>query len=210
MLNKGRSIDLAFSVVGQVALPCDHGFALFAAVSRILPEVHESNDLAIHPIRGQIIGDRRMRLCDWSKLIIRTNADRIPDLLPLAGKSLRVDDAALRVGVPEVRGLVPATAIRSRLVVIKVANTGAAELTAEMFGAAARRQLDALEIGADAILSMGKRRSLRMKQREIVGYEVLVEGLSAEESIRIQEQGLGGKRHMGCGMFVPLREKAQS
>ncbi len=70
--------------------------------------------------------------------------------------------------------------------VIKVANAGAADLTTEMFAAAARRQLDALEIGGDAMLSIGKRRSLRMKQREIVGYEVLLEGLLADESIRVQ------------------------
>jgi hypothetical protein len=34
---------------------------------------------------------------------------------------------------------------------------------------------------------------------------VIIEGLTAEESLTIQEKGIGGRRHMGCGVFVPLR-----
>jgi hypothetical protein len=30
-------------------------------------------------------------------------------------------------------------------------------------------------------------------------------GLSAEDSLRLQEVGIGGRRHMGCGVFVPFR-----
>jgi CRISPR/Cas system CSM-associated protein Csm4 (group 5 of RAMP superfamily) len=29
--------------------------------------------------------------------------------------------------------------------------------------------------------------------------------LKAEESIRLQEEGLGGRRRMGCGVFVQMR-----
>ena len=32
----------------------------------------------------------------------------------------------------------------------------------------------------------------------------VLEHLTAEESIRIQESGLGGKRHMGAGVFLPF------
>jgi CRISPR-associated protein Cas6 len=126
--------------------------------------------------------------------------------LKLAGKSLLLEGAAITVGVPEIRVLVPATAVRSRLVVIKVANIGASDLTVDSFTAAARKQMNELGINTGAILNVGKRRTLRMKQREIVGYEVLIEGLSADESIALQERGLGGKRHMGCGVFEAFRE----
>jgi len=36
-----------------------------------------------------------------------------------------------------------------------------------------------------------------------VGYAVRVSGLSDEDSLKLQERGLGGKRRMGCGVFVP-------
>ena len=64
-------------------------------------------------------------------------------------------------------------------------------------------KLAELGISAEAVLSLGKRRTLRIKDKEVVGYEVLVETLTAEESICLQEAGLGGRRHMGCGVFVP-------
>ena len=31
-------------------------------------------------------------------------------------------------------------------------------------------------------------------------------GLSADESIRLQERGLGGRTRLGCGFFLPARE----
>lgn len=200
-------IDLAFRLQAVDPIPADHGYALYAAVSHLVPEVHQHNGIAIHPISGRQIGDRRLMLMPWSTLSIRTSDVEIGVLLKLAGKSLRLDGVSLRVGVPEVHALIPSTAVRSRLVIIKVAHADAAELTTETFSIAARKKLNELQIGADAILRVGKRRSLHMKQLEIVGYEVLVEGLLAEESIRIQEQGLGGKRHMGCGVFVGICEK---
>ena len=33
--------------------------------------------------------------------------------------------------------------------------------------------------------------------------EILLDGLTDNESIGIQETGLGGRRHMGCGVFEP-------
>ena len=53
-----------------------------------------------------------------------------------------------------------------------------------------------------------QRRTMRVHDVEIVGYELIAEGLTAEESITLQIEGLGGKRHMGCGVFVPVVEKA--
>jgi len=38
---------------------------------------------------------------------------------------------------------------------------------------------------------------------------VLIEGLTAEESLTVQEHGLGGRRHMGCGLFVPFIQESQ-
>jgi CRISPR-associated protein Cas6 len=167
--------------------------------------VHRENGLAIHPICGRQTGERRLSLVPWSTLAIRTLDDQIRVLLKLAGKSLRLGDATVRVGVPEVHSLIPSTALRSRLVVIKVAHAGAEDLTPATFSGAARKQMNDLGIGPEAILHVGKRRSLRLKQKEIVGYEMIVESLTAEESLALQETGLGGKRHMGCGVFVTMR-----
>ncbi|MDZ4780593.1 MAG: type I-MYXAN CRISPR-associated protein Cas6/Cmx6 [Planctomycetia bacterium] len=201
-------VDLAFRLQTAGSIPADHGYALYSGVSRFLPELHQEIGVAIHPICGRQIGDRRLALMPWSALTIRAPADRIATLLRLAGKSIRINDAAVRVGVPEVRALAPSTALRSRLVVIKIAHAGAADLTNAVFIAATRKQMDDLGIGANAVLNVGKRRTLRLKQREIVGYELLVEGLTPSASLDLQASGLGGKRHMGCGVFMGVGEPA--
>lgn len=202
-------IDLSFSVRSVSTVPADHGYLLYSAVSRAMPELHRENDYGIHPIRGRQLGGRTLQLTDQSRLVIRSDADRIARFLSLAGKRLQLLDRLLQVGVPQVRAFIPAVAIRSRLVTIKlkVATGAPAELTAESFASSARRQLDALSISPDAQLHLGKRRTLRVKDKEVVGYEVLIDGLTAEESLTVQEHGLGGRRKMGCGVFVPFSPK---
>jgi CRISPR-associated protein Cas6 len=77
------------------------------------------------------------------------------------------------------------------------------------FQTALRRQLDQLNISDQIQVTLGRRRTLRIKDKEVVGHEVLLEGLTAEESLAVQETGLGGRRHMGCGVFVPIAEGSQ-
>ena len=176
------------------------------------PDSHDADGYGIHPIRGRQLGGRTLQLTEHSRLVIRTDADEIARFLPLAGKQLRLLDRTLRIGVPQVRSLVPAVALRSRLVTIKLPDVAAqcAETAAETFRVAALRKLGEIGVSTEALFSLGKRRTLRIKDKEVVGYEVLVEGLTAEESLTLQERGLGGRRHMGCGVFVPLDRSTKS
>jgi hypothetical protein len=41
----------------------------------------------------------------------------------------------------------------------------------------------------------------------VVGFGLQVEGLKPTASQVLQEQGLGGRRHMGCGLFLPTPVK---
>ena len=201
-------VDLAFTLVCTHALPADHGYLLYSAVSRMLPEAHEADGYGIHPIGGRQLGGRTLQLTEHSRLVIRTDAEQIARFLPLAGKQLKLLDRMLRIGVPQVRSLVPAPALRSRLVTIKLPDAigQPADAAAELFRDSAVRQLGELGVSTEAMLSLGKRRTLRIKDKEVVGYEVVIEGLTAEESITLQERGLGGRRHMGCGIFVGCDE----
>lgn len=49
------------------------------------------------------------------------------------------------------------------------------------------------------------RRTLRIRDKTVVGYALAVTELTADESIRLQEAGVGGRRRFGCGLFVLLR-----
>jgi len=197
-------VDLIFGIRCLGPIPADHGYLLYSAVSRAVPEIHRQDGYGIHPIRGRQLGGRTLQLTDRSRLAVRTSADHIAQFLPLAGKTLMLLDRRLQVGVPQVRPLVPAAALRSRLVTIKLKEAAEAsgDTAAEIFVTSLRQQLDALGVSEEAQVHPGKRRTLRVKSKEVVGYEVVLECLTAEESISVQEHGLGGRRHMGCGIFV--------
>jgi CRISPR-associated protein Cas6 len=178
-------------------------------MSRVLPEAHQAADFGVHPIRGRHIGGRTLQLTEHSRLIIRVDAEHIARFLPLAGKSLRLLDRQIRIGVPQVHSLLPATALRSRLVTIKLPETASqkGDAAKESFSAAIGRQFATLGISIQPKCSLGKRRTLRIKDKEVMGYEVLIESLAAEESLTLQEHGLGGRRKMGCGIFTPFKRE---
>jgi CRISPR-associated protein Cas6 len=212
-----QTIDLSFDLAGDT-IPADHGYMLYSALSRQVPEIHSEAilpRLAIHPIAGTPIGSRLLKVGSSSSLVFRLEEGAL-DLGRLAGSEIEIGEHRLKLGVIRRQALKPAAQLYSRLVVIKGAQDESSFLES------ANRQLKNLGIRAGAGLIRrtalqsreGKtsvnrspfiRRTLRICDREIVGYAVMVEGLTAEESIQLQEVGLGGRRHFGCGVFVPAR-----
>ena len=81
-------VDLAFSLMSQQAIPADHGYVLYGALSRNMPSLHTSNGIGVHPVRGQQIGDRRLSLTSHSRLVLRIDTDDISQILPLASHLL--------------------------------------------------------------------------------------------------------------------------
>jgi hypothetical protein len=227
-------IELHFPVLGA-EIPADHGYALYGAMSRLVPRIHTHEmTLRIGPIRGSYIGNGKLRLEPrGSRLHIRLQPDDLPVVLPLAGKSLDLDGHAVRLGVPQVSALVPATTLFARTVVIKASSpkTDPAvkasrdrEKTKRYqepgeFLAAIRREFERQSIGAEADLPLHEtgpragqacRHVLRIHGKTIVGFSLIVQGLTAEESLTLQEQGLGGRSKMGCGFFVPCKGKEEA
>jgi CRISPR-associated protein Cas6 len=204
-------VDLLFPVVGQ-RLPTDHGYLLYGALSRTLPCVHDGSvRFSMAPVTGQYVGNGLLQLDPLrSRLRLRVAEGDIRRLLPLAGKGLRLMRHHVRLGVPHVRALEPSPSLYARTVAIKHATDVASVCIA------ARRQLDEIDVGGHVrvpnhVVKGGavepQRRVLRIKEAVIVGYALLVEGLKEEESLRLQEVGLGGRRRMGCGFFVPTHEQ---
>jgi len=202
-------VDLSFGLRGE-AIPLDHGYPLYAALSGVLSKECLNLEVGVHPVKGTAGGDGTLSLGKGSCLTIRMPSERIPDFLPLAGRSLEVEGHSIRVGVPKVLALKPAATLAARMVTIK------GFMEPAEFLEAARRQMDSLGISGEATVGVRRReagrddagepirRVLRIKDRSIVGFSVLVAHLTAEESLKLQEQGLGGRRHMGCGVFVPV------
>lgn len=194
------SIDICFRVNSRATFPVDHCYALVGAVSRLIPEAHAGNGFAIAPIPGKQIGARRMQLDERSRFVIRTAPERIAQFLPLAGKTIDVFGSKLLLGVPSILPLIPSASMRARMVTIK------GFFEPESFRDAVRRQLDQLEVGGCEI-EISRQRTLRIKSNEIVGFETSLHGLADSDSLTVATYGVGGRRHMGCGFFVPCRGK---
>lgn len=192
-------VEAAFGLQGD-SIPVDHGYALYAALSH-LPDtglwLHATDAIAIHPIRGRYVGDGRLKLGKHSRLCIRLPAECLPRILPIAGKSLELGGQRLRIGIPETSLPLPAASLYAHLVTTRNGQDEA------RFDTEILHQLETL--GIHGRPSRGQRRVVRIKDKRVVAHSLLVSELSAEESIRLQEAGLGGRRKMGCGVFVPWK-----
>lgn len=205
--------DLSFPLLGR-SVPLDHGYTLYAALTSCVPALHGARWLAVHPIGGRVAGSTIL-LSHASELRLRIPAERIPEVLELAGARLNVAGSPVRVGAPVVRALTPHPALDARLVLLKLTRPPTRpstelgrevfdnEVFAQRYQAELTRQLDRL--GVNANLELCGRRSMRIKGRRLLGYSVRITGLTAVASVSVQEHGLGGRRSLGCGVFRPTR-----
>lgn len=210
----GICIDLSFPLEGD-RIPIDHGYGLYAAVSRIAPALHEAPWLGIHPINGKPIGDGLMRLDASAHLRLRLPPERVGETMPLIGALLDLRGVPLHVLAPRIDRLEPAASLDARTVAIKLTdapkrhsatvNREALDVAAiaERFAKEVKRQLAALCI--ERPFDLCGRRQVTVDGRRLIGYSVRVRELEADESLRLQESGIGGKRRMGCGIFRPTR-----
>ncbi|MCW5968131.1 MAG: type I-MYXAN CRISPR-associated protein Cas6/Cmx6 [Blastocatellales bacterium] len=182
--------------INQATLPTDQGYVLFSAISRIIPEAHAADWLAVETIPGLARGDGLTQIDQESNLRIRLPQDRVHLMLKLAGKKLDLKGHSIRLGAPQIFLLRPASALYARIVTIK----GYTE--PEPFLDAVCRKLDQLGVKGEPVI--GPRRVLKVGNHTIVGYALVIHELSDDGSLLLQEVGLGGRRHMGCGIFNPV------
>ena len=198
-------VDVAFPATGTT-VPLDHGYALYAALSHRLPVLHERQGWAVHPIRGQQIEPGVLALvtrgAGRSAVKLRLPVDGLPQVLSLVGRTLDLHGHRITLGAPVVYPLAPSPQLKARWVTIR----GFHE-EPEPFAEALRRQLEVVpELGqapGSIACEVGPRRVQRIKGKQVVGFAVRLQGLDERASIAVQVAGLGGRRRMGAGVFVP-------
>jgi CRISPR-associated protein Cas6 len=192
-------VELCFSIIGKT-LPADHGYGLYSAIAHSQEELHNLAGVSIQTIQGMPDKQGIIHLSDRSKLRIRLPGDKVPLVYPLAGNQLTIGNHSILLGIPQIFVLQPAARLRSRIVTIK----GFQE--PETFLAAAKRQLDALQIQGNLSIPLNEegepsRKAIKVKTFSVVGFSLEATDLSDEDSIKLQILGLGGKHRMGCGVF---------
>ena len=195
-MNLEQKVDLCFHIRGRF-LDVDHGFALYGAISRILPIIHEDEEIGVKLISGNYIGNGRLDIAPYSKLVIRLPASKIRKYINLAGRTLTLGSDKVFVGTPNTRMLQSTSELYAHLVTTR---NGQEQ---ERFEREIQNQMGKFEIHSG--LKVGKRRTFQVHGKQVVGFSVFLSELTEHESIMMQERGLGGRRKMGCGFFEALK-----
>jgi len=183
-------------------IPIDHSHALYGAVKNAVPELALCENLGIHTLRGKVFG-KSLILLDQrkAKLRLRLPMEFVPKALRLAGHVLRVHNSHISIGACSIAPLVPAKTLWARMVTRKFENPD--NKTAEI--SLQKALQDAYPNAKFKIKE--KPRTINIHQKQVFGFEVLVEELSQDDSLKLQSLGFGGRRAFGCGIFVTVGAK---
>ena len=191
-------VEAVFPLEGK-ALPRDHAQALQHALAEQLPWLRSDAGAGIHPLKLVLGPESLALLSQRTRLILRVDANRLDELKALCGVELDVSGHALRLGAVHLRALQPL----ATLYAYRVAAVSADE---SEFMQAMEAELTALAIAGERVC--GKRHSLRVDGLEMTTFSMMLHGLVAEQSLRLQQHGLGNHRLLGCGLFVPHKSAA--
>jgi CRISPR-associated protein Cas6 len=203
-------IDLNFPVRGET-LPTEHHYLLYSALAHTIAALHvPDSPLRFAAITGEKAEKGMIQMNEVSRLRVRLPSDQIGEVLPLSGRTLMVGNHPIHLGLPTVTPLRPAPLLAAKVVTYKHA------IDPNRFLDVTQQRLNAMSIQGEPgipLIERGeragqpRRQILRIKGRKVIGYALQVAGLTAEESLRLQEQGLGGRCRMGCGFFVPYQPR---
>lgn len=191
-------VEAVFPLEGK-ALPRDHAQALQQALAERLPWLRSDEGVGIHPLKLVSGPESLALLSQRTRLIVRVNANRLDALQALVGVQLDVDGHALRLGAVHLRALQPLATLYAYRVAASSADESA-------FMQAMEAELAALAIAGERVC--GKRQSMQVDGLEMTTFSMMLHGLVPEQSLRLQQHGLGPHRLLGCGLFVPHKSAA--
>jgi len=190
-------LRLRFAVYGQ-SVPVDHGEAIYAALCQAQPRLHELDNFSISPIlQADAIGNE-LFLGQKSHIYVQVSQHDIPLVVGLAGRTYRIQNDSIRLGPPNVNVLYPAKNLHSRFVTTK--NTDTEEEMRD-------KLLNYLRLHESmGEVQVQRRRVMTIHHKKIVGFGVVLSRLEDDVSLRIQREGMFGRRHYTAGVFLPVGE----
>ena len=198
-------VDVAFRIACPT-LPLDHAHALSSALLQVLPWLEEEAHAGIHLIHGAASGNGWFRpddtenellhLSKRTRMRLRVPRERLQDAQALSGQSLDIEGHPLEVGKSEVSLLSSLPTLFSRYVITRE------ELDETQFLQDVAGQLEALDIPCRKMLG-GITHTMKFPDGALFTRSLMVADLEPEQSVRLQQVGLGEGRTMGCGLFLP-------
>ncbi len=198
-------LDVVYSISCK-CIPMEHAHALSEALQQALPWLAEEETAGIHQVYGAESGNGWERpdtdvlyLSRRQKLILRLPKERLEDAKSLSGETLDIEGYTLKVGdLLTTRKLSDLPTLFARHVL------GEDGQTEEEFLAQAVRQLEALGIKVKKMMC-GKEGVIHLPDSTLHTRSLMLADLELEESVKLQEVGLGSGRKLGCGLFLPQK-----
>lgn len=184
--------DLVFPLSGGAIAP-DYALRLWQSLRLSAPWLNDEPAAGVLPIAGASAGDGVLYLSHRARLTLRLPLERLAAAHALCGLQLDLG-GGVTIGPARQRALRPGPAQYSPFVAMGSAGE-------EEFLDACGSHLE--ELGIAAHLICGRARTMRGEAGEMSGFSLMLHGLTAEHSLRLQVLGLGDGRKLGCGIFVP-------
>ena len=200
-------VDVVFSIQCR-CLPVDHSYSLSQAICNALPWFADEAHAGLHTIHVAESGNGWMRpddpkallhLSRRTKLVLRLPKQRIEDAGKLTGQTLDIGGNPMQVEKAAVKPLSAITTLFSRYI---VAGEGTDEIA---FMREAQALLAGMGIRPKKMLC-GIERVIATPERQIQARSLMLADLAVEESVRLQQRGLGPGRTLGCGLFLPHKD----
>jgi len=203
-----KVVDLIFNIQCRT-LPVDHAYHLADALLQIAPWIVDDPRVGVHTVHvaGSQNGWERpdpelgqvLHLSRRTKLTLRVPRERRDEMQSaLTGITLNIAGNSMTLGDAKTRLLSRQGTIFARCVVLEA---GEAD-NEHLFLTRAAQALDDMRIRVRKALC-GKTTEIRTPDGPVATRSLMLAELQPEESIRLQEDGLGPLRHMGCGIFIP-------
>lgn len=200
-------VDLVFDIECR-ELPVDHARDLADAIRARVPEVDEDERVGVHNIHlaGSQNGwerpdpklGQRLMLSRRTKLTIRVPQEQRERIeAALCGAELDVAGCAMRIGKAKQKMLSGQRTVFSRYVVLEDGED-------EDENAFLQRIVSHLQGRGIKVTKAlcGKTNEIEGPDGTLRTRSIMIAGLTPEESVRIQQEGIGPLRHMGCGIFI--------
>ena len=201
-------VDLVFDIQCK-ELPVDHACDLSKALKAHVPELDEDDRLGVHTVHlaGSQNGwerpdpklGQKLILSRRTKLTLRVPKDRIEQVQQaLDGTELDIGGCTLKTGKSKQKMLSSQGTIFSRYVVLEDGEDQDENAFLQRI------------VGHLAERGVRVKKALCGKTTEVDGPDgpiatrsIMIAGLNAEQSVQVQQEGIGPLRHMGCGIFIP-------
>lgn len=201
-------IDLSFAIKCK-CLPLEHMQALSDSLCTVLPWLKEDRFAGIHPINGAESGNGWERSTDPNQLIYLSRRQKMTLRLPkehlasvqnLVGQTINVAGFNIELGKTSVKKLsdLPTTFCRSIMI--------DSRMDEDDFLRWAFEELKVLDITVNKMMAGKERVVVLPDDSERITRSLMVAELKKEESVCLQQHGLGEGRKLGCGIFMPQKD----